>query len=364
MATAMGCGSRSELELVEPDAGVQVPRDAASHVDHASEHDEPPARDVAAIDRPDAEDADARDASVPPRDAAPDRVVDAAIDVPREARADAPADAPVDARRDAPPEASPDASDAAIEAARDAPAEARDATGETRDAAEVDASDANDGATCPVLGPPAKRFGIGVVESPSTAVVQLPDGGTYASIQECIDRMTAVFGAYADVERIPIASIDDRLARYDMVVLCSDWAEYDWATIPPHAPAFTRYVTGGGGLLMYQPNKTTRVDLLPAWYTLDFLYTDSSVSIVAEHPVVCGMDPTEVPYPADRILDFSPDWTALVRGDPSGAASLLVTELGAGRAAVDTGHNSKNAIRPESDRFLERLGRWLMKNLP
>jgi hypothetical protein len=175
--------------------------------------------------------------------------------------------------------------------------------------------------------------------------------------------MTTVFGAYADLERIPIASIDDRLARYDLVVLCSDWAEYDWATIPAHAAAFTRYVNGGGGFLMYQPNLTTRVDLLSAWYTVDFLYTDTSKSIVADHPVVCDLDPTEVPYPADRIVDFAPEWTALVRGDQSGAASLLVAELGAGRAAVDSGHNSKSALRPESDRFLERLGRWLMKDL-
>jgi hypothetical protein len=115
---------------------------------------------------------------------------------------------------------------------------------------------------------------------------------------------------------------------------------------------------------MYQPNKTTRVDLLPAWYTLEYRYTDSSMSIVADHPVTCGLDNSEVPYPADRIIDFSPAWTALVRGDQSGAASLLVAEIGAGRAAVDAGNDSKQALIPESDRFLERLGRWLMKSLP
>jgi hypothetical protein len=120
----------------------------------------------------------------------------------------------------------------------------------------------------------------------------------------------------------------------------------------------------GGGLLMYQPNKTTRVDLLPAWYTVEYQYSDSSVSIIANHPVTCGLVRSDVPYPADRITDFSPEWVALVRGDQSGAASLLVTQLGAGRAAVDTGHNSRMALLPESDRFLERLGRWLMRSLP
>jgi len=88
------------------------------------------------------------------------------------------------------------------------------------------------------------------------------------------------------------------------------------------------------------------------------------MSIVAEHPVTCGLTGSDVPYAADRITAFSPEWVALARGDQSGDASLLVAEVGAGRAAVDASHNSKLALRPESDRFLERLGRWLMRSLP
>jgi hypothetical protein len=270
---------------------------------------------------------------------------------------------PLDAAKDAPP----DARDAGVDTTVDAASDARDAAGDaTAEDTGVEAAfDASpEASTCEMLGPPPRRFAIGVVESPSGAAFVLPDGGLLDAITDCVDRITDVFGAYASVERIPLSAIDDRLPRYDLVVLCSDWAEYDSAAITPHAPAFSRYVTGGGGFLMYQPNKTMRVDLLPAWYTVDFNYTDTTDSIVADHPVTCGLGSTDVPYAADRITDFAPEWTALVRGDQSGDASLLVADIGAGRAAVDAGHNSKQALRPESDRFLERLGRWLMKSLP
>jgi hypothetical protein len=353
IAAGYSCGSRSELELDEPeehDGGADVRADVRPPLDSGSDRREsgPDAGRDAVVDRPSFPDVDARDARL-----------DVALDVRRDAPFDA-RDAPVvDARRDS----SFEAGDAAgIEAGRDSPAEARDAA-DAADASDADA-DASEGAACEALGPAPRRFKIGVVESPTGALSMLPDGGLLEAIQDCVNRMTSVFGAYSDVERIPLASIDARIPQYDLVVLCSDWAEYDSASILPHATAFTSYVTGGGGLLMYQPNKTMRVDLLPAWYAVQFVYNDTSVSIVAEHPVTCGIDVTEVPYPADRITDFSPEWVELVRGDQSGDASLLVTELGAGRAAVDANHDSKMALRPESDRFLERLGRWLMKSLP
>ena len=352
-----------ELEAPEEhDGGVLVPRDAAHVVDR--QRDEPAPHRDAPVDRPSDADADSPDQTIPSRDAARDVGVDAARDAPADTRVDG----AIDAGRDAPADARFDAAvDATVDATRDAPADAREAgTDATTDGPMFDVAvdDAADGLTCAVVEPPGKRFEIGVVESPAGVTFMLPGGRMIEAIQDCVDRMTAVFGAYSTVERVALTSLDDRLPRYDMIVLCSDWAEYDWDTITPHAAAFTRYVTGGGGFLMFQPNKTTRVDLLPAWYTVEYLYNDSSMSIVADHPVVCGMDRSEVPYPTDRITDFPPDWIALVRGEPSGAASLLVAELGTGRAAVDASHNSKYSIRPESDRFLERLGRWLMKSLP
>src|SRR5262249_42551731 len=161
-----------------------------------------------------------------PREAQP---TDAARDVAGETR---------DAALDTPADASPDT---LADAPQDTPSES-------------DAS--SDGPTCAALGPPPRRFAIGVVESPAGVSFLFPDGGMVDAITDCVNRITGVFGGYADIERIPIASIDSRLSRYDLVVLCSDWAEYDWDKITPHAAAFTTYVTGGGGFLMYQPNKT------------------------------------------------------------------------------------------------------------
>jgi len=253
VAAVSGCGARTELELAvrdDHDADASVVRDAAPLFDRHHRDREPDAAgDAGVVDRMGPVDGDSRDEVKAPEDGAKDATFDAGRDSPSEAR-----DASIiDVARDSFPEAR---SDAAIDVARDSPPEAPDASdgANVEDTATETAVDGSfDGSTCDMLGQPARRFKIGVVESPAGVSYVLPDGGTIEAIADCSNRMTSVFGSYADVERIPLSAIDDRLPRYDLVVLCSDWAEYDWTSISPHAPAFTGYVTGGGGLLMYQP---------------------------------------------------------------------------------------------------------------
>lgn len=185
------------------------------------------------------------------------------------------------------------------------------------------------------------------------------------SPQQCADRMKRV-APQADVTLIEPGSDLKELRRFSLVVLPSEWTN-DWKTISDRREAYAQFVRSGGGLLLFQPNpfgfknESLCVDLLPATFTVQNRYSDSSVKIVSDHVLVRGLGVKDMPYPCDRITECDREWTVLARGEQSGDASLLVARFGSGRAAVDADHPNRDSDTTgfHSDAFLRRLVLWL-----
>jgi hypothetical protein len=188
----------------------------------------------------------------------------------------------------------------------------------------------------------------------------------------CQDHMRQVAGQGAAIQIVP-RPVASNLQRYDVVVLCESWAmtQRELDAVQADTLAYTDYVKGGGGLLIFQPNplfalpEGGRITLLPAWFDVEASYIIESVVIVADHPLTSGFVAADMPYPFDRIVDTAPEWLILARGATSGAGSLAALELGRGRAAVDTDNHTDNDSHPgfHSQRFVARLLQWLARRI-
>lgn len=215
-------------------------------------------------------------------------------------------------------------------------------------------------------GPPDDSGHSGVPDGSSgpvdVAIVQASE----TNVASCVDRFTGAFGAEAHVATIEPGADSKTFRSHDLVVVCSNWAENGSSDVLGRSGLYTEYVRDGGGLLLFQPNpfplQSERIDLLPEWFVVATFYNDTTVSIVApDHPVTRGLTATDMPYPADRITEFSPGWTELARGDQSGDGSLIVADIGRGRAALDASHHLRTA--GDTDALIRRLGLWLTHRL-
>jgi hypothetical protein len=205
----------------------------------------------------------------------------------------------------------------------------------------------------------------------SPIAVGLVTGGQLR-IDTCEDRFVNSLGGDARVIE-PIDSSADytRFRAYDLVVACSNWAEHESPEILGRPEIYTRFVREGGGILMFQPNpyplEILRIDLLPEWFIVANFYFDETTSLVdPNHPITRGLTNEDMPYPADRISNFSETWTVLSRGDQSGSASLIVVDIGRGRAAVDSAHHelgTGKGANNNSNALIRRLSLWLTHRL-
>jgi hypothetical protein len=192
-----------------------------------------------------------------------------------------------------------------------------------------------------------------------------------SDVAACSSRFVDALGDQARVGPIDAAADYATFHAEDLIVACSNWAEFSRPDVLGRSDIYTRFVQEGGGLLMFQPNPypldSLRVDLLPEWFVVATYYTDQTVSIVdPNHPVTIGLTNSDMPYPADRITDFSSGWTVLSRGDQSGDASLIVADIGRGRAAIDGAHHVKGIVvggDNNSDALIRRLSLWLTHRL-
>jgi hypothetical protein len=215
---------------------------------------------------------------------------------------------------------------------------------------DIDAAAELDGALPPIT--------IGIVRSGETDVTA------------CSQRFVDAFGDDAHVEPVDSNADYPVFHAHDLVVACSNWAELGRQDILGRSDLYTRYVRDGGGLFLFQPNPypldSERIDLLPEWFVVATFYSDHTVSIVdPNHPVTRGLSASDMPYPADRITDFSNGWTELAKGDQSGDGSLIVADIGLGRAALDASHHLRIAGggMNDSDALVRRLGLWLTHRL-
>ena len=181
--------------------------------------------------------------------------------------------------------------------------------------------------------------------------------------QVCIDRLqSSVAGCH--VEPVEADAGVELLRQYDVIVLPSEWLN-QLTAISKHRADYRRYVAGGGGLLIFQPNpntspgKSLEINLMSAKFTVHSAYTDKRPLHTTPHPITKGLDEKELPYPHDRITAHDERWEVLAKGDVSGCAALMVARFGGGRAAVNTANPGRKTTNFHSDRFLDRLLLWL-----
>jgi hypothetical protein len=209
-----------------------------------------------------------------------------------------------------------------------------------------------------------------VLETGPIAIGIVSGGGLRTD--SCRDRFVKSLGAEARaVETIDSAADYSLFRTYDLVVTCSNWAEHERPEVLGRPDLYTRYVQEGGGLLMFQPNpyplEILRIDLLPEWFVVANFYSDDTTSLVdPNHPITQGLTSDDMPYPADRITSQSEAWTVLSRGDQSGNASLIVVDIGRGRAALDSAHHELGVGKGStnnSNALIHRLSLWLTRRL-
>lgn len=158
---------------------------------------------------------------------------------------------------------------------------------------------------------------------------------------------------------------------YDIVYLPQSWTQADigdYETIEAQANDYHNYVYQGGRLFVEQPNPYQQPDdtvtpsLLPYPITFYNFYLSSDYPPVIADPnhfITSGLTASEVPFPADQMLNIDPFYHTLVVGGTTGSASLVVGEYGAGRILVQTAHSSGGAIHPFSDIAYTRMIEWV-----
>jgi hypothetical protein len=228
------------------------------------------------------------------------------------------------------------------------------------------------GGAPPITGRPDARVTPSEASVPPTGPVAIGilNGGGFRT-ETCRDRFVNSLGGDAIVETMSAAADYATFRAHDLIVACSNWAEHERPDVLGRPDLYTRYVQEGGGLLMFQPNpyplEVLRIDLLPEWFVVANFYTDETTSLVDPyHPVTQGLTSNDMPYPADRITLFSEAWTVLSRGDQSGEASLIVADIGRGRAAVNGAHHELGVGKGSnnnSNALIRRLSLWLTHRL-
>lgn len=160
------------------------------------------------------------------------------------------------------------------------------------------------------------------------------------------------------VEVVEVGKEPPKVGDYDLLVLMPCWAYSSeaTATLDRHAKVFHEYIKQGGGLLVFQPNPMDNypeaIDkdfaaqglkklglsapkLLPQpatfynWYNVE-----EARRTDAKHPITEGLQDSQMPFPADQIVDLAKDYAVLARGTKSGSPSLAAGTFGEGRVVL------------------------------
>jgi hypothetical protein len=197
-------------------------------------------------------------------------------------------------------------------------------------------------------GQPATRISIGMVQS-----------GGYASPRNRLESL-----GYT-VTLIPPTSGISTFRTYDLVYLpvlfADDDGGGDLSTIEAHASDYRAYVAEGGGLFVEQPNQDCTLSLLPYPITFESFYSDADYPprvVDPNHDITSGIEPSDLPFPADQMLSVHSFYDTLVVGGSTGYASLVVGEYGQGRVLIHTAHPSRSAGHPFSDEVYRRMVDW------
>lgn len=173
------------------------------------------------------------------------------------------------------------------------------------------------------------------------------------------------------VTMIPPTSGLSTFQQYDIVYLPQGWAQVSngsYEILEARANDYRSYVYQGGSLFSdqpnpyEQPNDTVTPSLFP--YPITFynwyVFGDYPPVIVdPDHFITLGLAASEMPVPADQMVNIHPFYHTLVVGRTTGSASLVVGEYGAGRILVQTAHPARLAFHPFSDTVYIRMIEWV-----
>ena len=173
------------------------------------------------------------------------------------------------------------------------------------------------------------------------------------------------------VTLLPTTSGLAEFQAYDIVYLPVNWAHAasgDLAALEEHAQDYRDYVSGGGGLLIDQPNPFDQPDnkarptLLPYAVTFDSGYTNNDhppTILDPLHYLTADLLPEDLPFPCDTLTDVATEYDILVVGRQTGHPSLLIAEYGAGRVLIQAATPLRSFSKPFSDEAYVRMVRWV-----
>jgi pimeloyl-ACP methyl ester carboxylesterase len=172
------------------------------------------------------------------------------------------------------------------------------------------------------------------------------------------------------VTMIPPTSGLSTFQQYDIVYLPQGWAQVSngsYEILEARANDYRSYVYQGGSLFSDQPNPYQQPDdtitpsLLPYPITFynQYAFDDYQVVVDPDHFITSGLAASEMPFPADQMVDIDPFYHTLVVGGTTGSASLVVGEYGAGRILVQTAHPARTAMNPFSNTVYMRMIEWV-----
>ncbi|MBK9714255.1 MAG: hypothetical protein IPO81_23555 [Kouleothrix sp.] len=131
------------------------------------------------------------------------------------------------------------------------------------------------------------------------------------------------------------------------------------------------YVSGGGGLVVSQPNLVGNVGVFPPGFEMtvtsitwpEYPSPPGPVEFTragATHPILAGLTPADVSGNFDTIplSTLGPGWVVLAKSVSYPNVALAAGVYGAGRLVFETGNPSAASIDPGSDSYLRQLIAW------
>jgi hypothetical protein len=159
----------------------------------------------------------------------------------------------------------------------------------------------------------------------------------------------------------------EALKSIDVIVLPTGWAAEPelYRQLESRRDQFHRFIKGGGGLLVCQPNpaatRTCTPELLPYPITFQNTYdaTDPTrINLAQNHFITEDLPGDDLPFPYDPMLKVDQRYTVLAKQKSTDWPSLAVCGFGDGRVVVQTSNENRKANIPIKDEVLRRMVLW------
>lgn len=176
-------------------------------------------------------------------------------------------------------------------------------------------------------------------------------------------------GLGVELKTFTPAELPKALKSCDILFLPSEWATSAdaRAALRTHRDAVREFVERGGSIFVAQPNVDAEIDELPLKFKVANQY-DRADTVGSRSDLLKNLQPEELPYPSDRILDHDSRFEVAAVGSSSKSPSLLLASLGRGRIAVcPDNDNIVNRMEASvttghmSDACLKRILEWLVR---